>query len=81
MVYLGFKSLYSISMSNITLIINKLAKNLILPILAIFLVLGAYWGTLRMIFWGVNFTGHVNKCSSFISSEKQLAQREKLGLN
>ena len=48
MVNLGFKNLYNISMSNGTLIITKLAKYLILPILALFRGFGAYLGALRV---------------------------------
>ena len=51
-VKLGFKNLYNISMPNRTLIITKLAKYLILPILALFRAFGAYLGANRVQLYG-----------------------------
>ena len=65
MVDLGFRNLYNISMSNRTLIITKLAKYLILPILALFRAFGAYLQPPMIELWGINCAGHVHKGTSF----------------
>ena len=71
MVNLDFKNMYNICMLNGTLIITKLAKYLILPILAFFSGLWSLFGAPRVQLWEANCTGHAHKCSNFVRNYKQ----------
>ena len=81
MVDLGFRNLYNISMSNRTLIITKLAKYLILPILALFRAFRAYLWPPGVQLWGATCMGHVHKVQTLSGTKNNRPRGKKLGIH